>query len=66
MPWKFSAEVLLKDENGNVIESADDYKSVAVEIGQAELWKNQEETEEIIGEFYRMMLERKFVPNSRP
>lgn len=57
---------LLKDENGNVVESADDRCwSVALEIGQAELsWKSKEETEEIIGEFYKMMLERKFIPNS--
>lgn len=57
---------LLKDENGNVIESADDRCwSVAVEIGAAELtWKSKEEAEEIVGEFYKMMLERKFVPNS--
>ena len=57
---------LLKDENGNVIESADDRCwSVAVEIGRAELsWKSKEETEELIGEFYKMMVERKFIPNS--
>lgn len=57
---------LLKDEDGNVVESADDRCwSVAVEIGRAELsWKSKEETELMIGEFYKMMVERKFIPNS--
>lgn len=57
---------LLKDENGNVIESADDRCwSVAVEIGKAEMsWKSKEDAEQIIGEFYNMMVERKFIPNS--
>jgi ribonucleoside-diphosphate reductase alpha chain len=57
---------LMKDENGNVIESADDRCwSVAAEIGAAELsWKSKEEAEEITGEFFKMMVERKFVPNS--
>src|SRR5262249_41971782 len=57
---------LLKDENGNVVESADDRCwSVAVEIGKAELsWKTKEETQEIIGDFYKMIVERKFIPNS--
>lgn len=57
---------LLKDENGNVIESADDRCwSVAVEIASAELtWKQKEDAEAIAGEFYKMMVERKFVPNS--
>jgi ribonucleoside-diphosphate reductase alpha chain len=57
---------LQKDENGNVVESADDRCwSVAVEIGKAELsWKSKEETEELIGEFFKMMVERKFIPNS--
>ena len=57
---------LMKDENGDVIESADDRCwSVAVEIGKAELsWKSREETEEIIGQFYKMMVDRKFIPNS--
>ncbi|MGH9858133.1 MAG: ribonucleotide reductase N-terminal alpha domain-containing protein, partial [Acidobacteriota bacterium] len=57
---------LMKDENGNVIESADDRCwSVAAEIGTAELsWKSKEEAEEITGEFFKMMVERKFVPNS--
>jgi ribonucleoside-diphosphate reductase alpha chain len=57
---------LLKDEDGNIVESADDRCwSVAVEIGRAELsWKSKEETEQMIGEFYRLMVERKFVPNS--
>lgn len=57
---------LLKDENGNVIESADDRCwSVAVEIGRAELsWKSKEDAEQIIGEFYKMMVDRKFIPNS--
>jgi ribonucleoside-diphosphate reductase alpha chain len=57
---------LLKDEDGNVIESADDRCwSVAAEIGKAELsWKSKEEAEHITGEFYKMMVERQFVPNS--
>jgi ribonucleoside-diphosphate reductase alpha chain len=57
---------LMKDENGNVIESADDRCwSVAAEIGKAELsWKSKEEAEDITGEFFKMMVERKFVPNS--
>lgn len=57
---------LLKDEEGNVIESADDRCwNVAVEIGRAELsWKRPEEAETTIQEFFRMMIERKFVPNS--
>ncbi len=57
---------LLKDEEGNVVESADDRCwNVAVEIGSAELsWKEAEEAEGIIQEFYRMMIERKFFPNS--
>ena len=57
---------LLKDEDGNVVESADDRCwSVAAEIGRAELsWKSKEEAENIIGEFFKMMVERKFIPNS--
>jgi ribonucleoside-diphosphate reductase alpha chain len=56
---------LLKDEEGNIVESADDRCwSVAVEIGRAELsWKSKEEAENIIGEFFKMMVERKFIPN---
>lgn len=57
---------LAKDENGNVIESADDRCwNVAVEIGKAELaWKTKEEAEAVMGDFFTLMVERKFVPNS--
>lgn len=57
---------LAKDENGNVIESADDRCwSVAVEIGRAELaWKTKDEAESVIGDFYKLMVERLFIPNS--
>jgi ribonucleoside-diphosphate reductase alpha chain len=56
---------LLKDENGNVIESADDRCwSVVSEIGKAELSWKVRGCRRDYRRVLQMMVERKFVPNS--
>ena len=57
---------LMKDENGNVVETPEDmFKRVAFAIAEADkIYDPNSDVEKLAGTFYEMMIDRDFIPNS--